>query len=442
MTGRRVTLLCAALIASGCVGDPYMPSAPEEQPDALLSEVIADAVETPPEAPVYRFLVNSLTLPWEVEPGVVRGFDLDDLVSTGTGPDDCGWEDFTAPDGAPGVDNQMARLTPLFEPAGLGQAFEYLENSIEDSGFFHLFELRGAENLQNDDSVELIYEVGGGSGLMDPEGDLVAYQTMCVQNDSPQLSADEATIVDGILHARFASFTFTFSMFERIYLFEFIDVRFRGRLTEEGFLVEGVIGGTLSMANIMALVVKGAQNTGGLLGPMQLLLDGLGDMSSEDGPCTALSTSLEMSAVPVFFYPPEIDCDPCGNAVCEYFESCETCLIDCCDGCGNDVCDVYPIAEHSVAVTADGFDAEALDVLVGDTVIWANDTASPVNLICDALFGSHSIEPQGTHLEVATASGTFSCRIHEQPGRVNVLYVDDNHSESCQSCPQDCGECD
>jgi hypothetical protein len=438
MIGRLSIAFTLAAMGSPCGGSD--PASPPEA-DATADVSAEDVLEEEP-VPVHRFLLKTLTLPWELEPGVVRGFDLDDRVSDGTHPDDCSWEDFTAPDGTPGVDNQMARLTPLFEPAGLGQAFEYLENSIEDSGFFHLFELRGAESLIDDDSVELVYELGGGSGLMDPDGDLVAYQTMCVQNDSPHVVATEASIIDGVLRARFDALTFTFSMFERTYPFDFTAVRLQGRLTSDGFIADGVIGGSLAMSNILALVTKGAQNTGGLLEPMQLLLDGLGDMSSEAGPCTALSTSLELTAVPVFFYPPESDCDPCGNDVCEYFESCETCLIDCCDGCGNDVCDVYPIAQHDVAVSAAGFDAGSVDILVGDTVVWTNGTDGPINLICDDLFGSHSIEPAETHLEVATASGTFSCRVHEQPGQINVLYVDDNHSETCQSCPQDCGDCE
>ncbi len=135
-------------------------SLPTEDIAAPLSE---DASEPPPEveAPrTYRFLIVVMTLPWEVSPGVARGFDLDGIVSDGYGAEDCSWEDFEAPDGTPGIDNQMALLTPLFEPAGLGQAFEYLENSIEDSGFFHLFELRDVDDLVDDAEVELTSKSG------------------------------------------------------------------------------------------------------------------------------------------------------------------------------------------------------------------------------------------------------------------------------------------
>ena len=265
---------------------------------------------------------------------------------------------------------------------------------------------------------------------------------MCVQDDSPSVKALEARIEDGVLHARFEELTFTFSMFERLYPFVFKDLRIRGRLSEDGFLVDGVVGGTLALSNVMALVIKGAQNTGGLLEPMQALLDGLGDLPSDDGPCTAISTSFDFSAAPVFFFPPESGCDPCGNDTCEYFESCETCLIDCCAGCGNEVCDFYPVSEYQIDISQEGFSQATMDVLVGDTIKWTNVTDSPASLSCDNFTANQVVGAGETYLHVVTDSGTFGCRVHELPGLAQVLYVDDNHSETCESCPGDCPDCD
>jgi hypothetical protein len=410
-------------------------------PDVLESEDAVAPAEVPLQS-VHRFLINTLTFPFEISPGVVRGFDLDGNVSDGTEPEDCDWEDFESPDGTQGIDNQMARLTPLFEPAGLGQAFDYLETSIEDSGFFHLFELRGVDDLVNDDEVELIYELGGGSALMDTEGNLVSNQTMCVQTDSPHLVADSARIVDGVLLAEFSVLTFMFSMFERIYPFVFTGAQLKVRFNAEGHLVEGLIGGTLAMSDLLALVAKGAQNTGGLLGPMTALLTPLGDMPLGDEPCAALSSVFDFSAIPVFFFPLDSGCDPCGNGVCEYFEACETCLEDCCSGCGDTVCDVYENFEHSVTVTSAGFNAVELDAMVGDTLLWTNGTDGPMNLLCEGALGSHTVDAGEVHDAVATESGTYSCRVHELPGQLQTLSITDNHSENCQSCPGDCGVCE
>ncbi len=441
MKARLLFMVCiAALVSCYSPGEVSPPQDDVETPaDVIAGDAGAptDVIEV--EVPIYRVLIRTLTPPREVEPGVATGFDLDGRVSDGTAPDECGVEDFTAPDGTPGIDNQMAILTPLFEMVGFGDVSAYFEKSIEDSGFFHLFELRGAESLVDDDSVELIYESGGGSGLMDPEGDLVAHQTMCVQDDSPHVIAAEASITGGILRARFEDLTITFSMFERIFPYTFIDLHLSARLTADGTFVDGVMGGTL--INLMEMVAKASEGGGAPLEPMQQQIERLADMSTDEGQCTGLSTCFDFIAVPVFFYPPDSDCDPCGNDTCDYFESCETCLIDCCAGCGNDTCDFIATAEHAIIVSAQGFETPAVDVLVGDTIVWTNQTDGPINLICEDLFGSHSIEPTGTYLAIATTSGTYSCRVHEQPGQLNVLHVDDSHSETCVSCPQDCGDC-
>lgn len=423
----------AAVSVDADLGPQTVPLPPEPEDDAVSS---GDDPTT------HRVLLKTLKMPWEREPGVVPGFDLDDRVSDGNGADDCDWGDFQSPDGEAGVDNQLAILTPLFEPVGLGQIFAYLENSIEDSGFFLMFELRGVDSFTSDGEVDFIYEVGGGSALMDPEGDLVANQTMCIQTDSPHTVARLARIEDGKLFARFDYLTIPFVMFERVYPLAMRDVRLSARVTPEGWLTEGVVGGTLAMSNILELVTKGAQNTGGLLGPAQALLDGLGDMPSEAGPCTAMSTALEFSAVPVFFHPKDSGCDPCGNDTCEYFESCETCLVDCCAGCGNGMCDEYPAERHDVTVTMDGFGPADLDLLVGDTIVWTNGAEASLNLVCEGVFETERLAPGETFTQVIQTGGAYSCRTYELPGRFNQLMVDDNHSENCQSCPGDCGVCE
>ena len=121
-------------------------------------------------------------------------------------------------------------------------------------------------------------------------------------------------------------------------------------------------------------------------------------MHTDEGPCSAISAIMEFAAVPVFFFPPDSGCDPCGNDTCEYFESCETCLIDCCAGCGNGACEFYPTSEYPVDLTDAGFGAAELDLLVGDTVVWTNQTDGPVNLACDDFATNQAIAPAESHL--------------------------------------------
>lgn len=389
----------------------------------------------------HRFLISKMTFPFADENDQLRGFNLDGIVSKGNKPEDCTWADYTSPDGEQGIDNQMARLSPLFEPFGLGQAFAYLENSIEDSGFFAMFEVRGLDDMVNDDEVEVVFELGGGSAVMGPDADMVPWQTMCVQTDSPSLKAKLGRVEDGWLYAEFDELPFTISMFERVYVFEFRDLKVKARIDERGFLVDGLVGGTLPVSNVMALVIKGAQNTGGLLGPMTALMDGLGDMTTEDGPCTAISTVFDFGAVPVYFFEDSQACDPCGNDVCEYFESCETCLVDCCPGCGNGTCEDYPVRSLPVALTSTGFEPNTLDLLVGDELTWTNQMDSDLHLRCDHFDKTEPLKPGASFSKVVTAAATISCTLHEMPGVTQVLYVEDNYSEHCENCPGDCGDC-
>ena len=136
--------------------------------------------------------------------------------------------------------HSLAFLTPVFDSVGLGQAFLYLQDSIESSGFFWLFEVDGIDPGLQDGTVDLVFHVGGGEGLIGTDGSLVSEQTLCIQNDSPALSADEAWVEDGILHARFEELVMPFVLFERLYEFRFLEAGFRASSGMTGGLQRGL----------------------------------------------------------------------------------------------------------------------------------------------------------------------------------------------------------
>ena len=366
------------------------------------------------------------------------GFDLDNAVTEEAEDDPCGWADYESPDGEPGIDNNLAQLTPLFDAVGLGQAFQYLEDSIESSGFFLMWELKGVDDLENDDDVELIFHVGGGAGLLGTDGDLISSQTLCIQNDTPATPSISARLEDGWVYAEFDSLTMPLVLFERLYQFVFINARLKARLTPDGQLQEGIVGGVITLDNLLQIAEKGGQNQGGLYETVQLILSGMGDMPTSTGECDGLSSAFEFTSLPVFVYPEEMECDACGNGVCEYFESCETCLKDCCPDCGNGVCDFYPQEVYGVAITQEGFSPASQAMLVGDKVQFLNDTGTPVNLLCEDFFDPVEVLPGELFETVTTQSGPSACRTLEYSGLLGTIEVNDNYSETCQSCPGDC----
>ena len=389
----------------------------------------------------FRMMVSTLAFPVADENGSVPGFDLDD--SLGTEVEACGQEDFTDALGNGGIDNQVSILTPLFDLVGVGQIHQYLQESIDSSGFFLLFDLGGVESLESDSAVNLSFEVGGGTGVKGRDGALVPNQTMCVQNDSPGTEATGASIDKGVLHAQFDELTILVSRFERVYPLTLRGARLRADLTQwSKGTITGVVGGGVSLNELMSLVVKMAQNQSNLVETVEPLLSGMGDLPSDGDNCGAMSIGLVFDAVPVFFFPDEVECDPCGNGVCDSFESCETCLADCCPGCGNQMCDQYPVSDYDVMISASGFEGDVTNRLVGDALVFRNMSDEVLNLRCEDMFTAVQMQPGSDYRHTLQGSGEYKCSTYELIGQSVVVSVVDNHSEDCQSCPQDCGDCE
>ncbi len=407
-----------------------------------IEEDTSASVEPTPVPSELRMMVSTLAFPEADENGRVPGFDLDDSVASGES-NACGQGDFKDPQGNAGIDNQVSVLTPLFDLVGVGQIHQYLQESIDSSGFFLMFDVAGIDSLEDDPDVSLVFEVGGGTGVLGRDGGLVPNQTMCVQDDSPSTQADTARIDNGVLHARFDELTILVSRFERVYPLTMRGAQLSANMADwSAGRASGVVGGGVSLDELMALVVKMAQNQSNLVETVEPLLAGMGDLPVGDQACGAMSVGLVFDAVPVFFFPDEVACDPCGNDVCDSFESCETCYVDCCPGCGNGQCDEYPTANYPVTVTADGFEGDLTGRLVGDNLKFQNATGQVINLVCDGMFASTQIPVDEVLKHTLQSSGEFKCRTYELVGKTALVSVVDNHTEDCQSCPQDCGECE
>ena len=68
------------------------------------------------------------------EDGVAPGFNLDGVISGDDDEATCRKEDLLSPDGEEGIDNQLAKVVPLFDVIGVGGALDYTQNSIEEGG--------------------------------------------------------------------------------------------------------------------------------------------------------------------------------------------------------------------------------------------------------------------------------------------------------------------
>lgn len=78
------------------------------------------------------FIVSRITLTPETGDRVAEGFNLDGEVTTTNNAEACQKQDFTSPDGVPGIDNAFSRLVPLLRPQGVPES-DTLEGFLRES---------------------------------------------------------------------------------------------------------------------------------------------------------------------------------------------------------------------------------------------------------------------------------------------------------------------
>jgi hypothetical protein len=253
-------------------------------------------------------VIDTLAFAGEVEPGVTPGFDLDGVVSDGSDAASCGAIDFTDPDGTPGIDNQAALLVPLFDLIGFGAIGSFIQGAVEEGGFLLMWEIAGIDDLEYDEEVTIRMRLGSGVPLLGTDGRIVSGQTFHLHEDSPDQVLPTGRIVDGVLEAG------PFDTFLPIVVFGVfyeIDVRgayLRGRLTYDGGIEVGVLGGAVTLQSLLELAETADNEADGIYDKVKLLTEGLGDMMpDENGECQAMSSSLIYTAVPAFFYEGEAE---------------------------------------------------------------------------------------------------------------------------------------
>lgn len=247
--------------------------------------------------------IDTLGFSRETESGVAPGFNLDGRISTAADQETCGNGDFTSPDGVPGVDNQLAVLTPLFDLVGLGAIEDLVQRSIEEGGLLIMYELSDVEDFGNDDSVTLQLKIGKGTPLLGTDGLLLSGQTFRESPDYPPVDMPNAKIVDGVLTAGPFDVGLPIQVFGVDYALDIKGTNFRAELTYDGGLAQGMLGGAVPMANLWALADIASMEAGGIIEAVTLILDGIADLAPDDkGVCTAMSGTFQFSAVSAFFY--------------------------------------------------------------------------------------------------------------------------------------------
>lgn len=237
-----------------------------------------------------------------VADGVAPGFNLDGMVSDGTDYVSCGQVDFTAPDGTTGVDNQLAKLVPDVENLVGGNAVDgLLQAAIDDGQLVILMELNGADDLVEDDCVDVSVQVGEKRRpSLGTDGAIESFQTFTPDPAAELSRTNTGQIHGGVLDAGPFQIAIPLAIFDVAFTIHVQDAHIRATIDEDGKMKGYLAGGVFPDE-----IVDGVKEGDGLediIPLLQLALNANTDLgySDESGKCEQLSATLAMSAVPAF----------------------------------------------------------------------------------------------------------------------------------------------
>jgi len=132
----------------------------------------------------------------------VPGLDIDALYAQSknfTPPGTCAHEDFTSPDGTPGVDNQFYRFSgcsPSFQSTGMSNIFA---TEMLTGSWGTLIEIEGIDDINNDDEVTVSLYANDDPIRLSTERKPLPYGTYASQADPHYRATTSGRIRNGVL---------------------------------------------------------------------------------------------------------------------------------------------------------------------------------------------------------------------------------------------------
>lgn len=245
-------------------------------------------------------------LPFKEAQGKISlGMNLDGKV----GPND-----FTSPDGEPGVDNQLFRVIGCVDgwrgPVGVLDQFGLTRMYRNSSHNRILFEITGIDSMENDNSVEMTTYRGLDPLITDATGNNYVpggSQRLDMRYGQKLITHRRGKIVDGVLITEPADFILPEYQVNTQLIH---DARFRLKLTSDG--AEGMIAGYADINDWHSAFIKGWSTirSGQGLGSqpsharaLERLADAYPD--PQTGKNTAISAAIDARFVQVFIKHPE-----------------------------------------------------------------------------------------------------------------------------------------
>lgn len=284
-------LIFALALLAGCADDaaapaPAGPGIRCEAPKASSTMVIA------------RFgFVRADTM----RTGVSDGFDLDEHD---TGPGEsigCGRQDFTAPDGRRGVDNQLALLIPVVDSMTGGALDGAIQTAINGGQLLMTISLEDVQSRCNDPSVTMVFRRVTGMPFVGSDMRVDPGQTFDQTRDLPVTRA-RGRIENGVLITEPTNIPLPVEVLDARFTLNLYGARMRLRLDDAGG-AEGIIGGGISINEFVATAENFTISTG-LRASIGTTMRLVADLAPDDsGRCQQLSAAVSLSLRPAFVNP-------------------------------------------------------------------------------------------------------------------------------------------
>ena len=245
----------------------------------------------------------------------LAGLDLDGVTSTRAAGGQCAHDDFTGPDGRPGIDNQHWRLlgcTRGYQPDGQIQRGADSGSFIKE-GIPILLEVTGVDDARNDDDVRVRLASSADIITLDAADGVVPWTSMDLYEDPAYVSEwTGGRIADGVLTTEPVDVRLRYRQQVIDFEYYFRDLQVRAEVLADGSL-QGMIGAYWDIENMFKLrndhrtrnrhTGRGASDAlgymcAGMYNALPRVADGHPD--PETGQCTSVSTAYHFTAAPAF----------------------------------------------------------------------------------------------------------------------------------------------
>ncbi len=243
---------------------------------------------------------------WEIlltraEDGVSNGFDLDGRVSDSWDDDSCNIPDYVRSDGTEGIDNALNLAIPALEQTEASAVEPLVNSQINEGQILILIQVEDLDDPVEDECVTVTIGQGAGKPLVGNDDRLLPGQTFDWDLDSPRVTIEELSIVDGRLVTPPFLLDIPFSVFNQAQRLLFHGARADLNLREDGSGY-GTFGGGVE-AELLIEATQQANVADEVFETLTQLIDLVTDLAPDDeGVCHQLSANLDYEAVSAWVY--------------------------------------------------------------------------------------------------------------------------------------------